>query len=143
MSKHPEGEANPAVRFEREDIRATPVLNFLVGIAVTTVVVCFLLFGFYRGMRSFIAARQPPPPHMQFEASREPPAPRLQEHSSHDMAAMRSEEEQTLGGYGWVDRPGGVVRIPIEEAMKQLVQRGLPKTAAPPLPKQPPEDTAR
>ena len=31
-----------------------------------------------------------------------------------------------LNGYSWVDRNAGVVRIPIDEAMKLTVQRGLP-----------------
>jgi len=39
----PNASSNPDVQFEKEDIRATPVLKFLVGIAVTSVVTCFLL----------------------------------------------------------------------------------------------------
>lgn len=66
---------NPEVRFEAEDIRATPVLKFLVGLAITCVVVALLLVAFYRGMRSYVADLQPPPPHMKFEADRRPPVP--------------------------------------------------------------------
>ena len=61
---------NPEVRFEVEDIRATPVLKFLVGLAITCVVVALLLVVFYRGMRSYVAGLQPPPPHMKFEEAR-------------------------------------------------------------------------
>jgi hypothetical protein len=31
-----------------------------------------------------------------------------------------------LGTYGWVDKNAGLVRIPIEEAMRIAVERGLP-----------------
>ena len=36
------------------------------------------------------------------------------------------KRRRTLEGYGWVDQPGGVARIPIEEAKKLLFERGLP-----------------
>ena len=31
-----------------------------------------------------------------------------------------------LDSYGWVDKNAGVVRIPIDEAMKLTLERGLP-----------------
>ena len=120
---------NPDVRFEKEDIRATPVLKFLVGIAVTTVVVCLLLLAFYRGMRSYVADLQPEPPHMRFEANREAMEPRLQEHPAPDLQAIRAKEERILTTYGWVDKSRGVVRIPIEEAMKLVAEQGVQGTA--------------
>jgi hypothetical protein len=131
MSEQHAAGGNPEIRFEKEDIRATPVLKFLVGIAITSVVVCFLLLAFYRGMRSFIAARQPPEPHMRFEADREPPLPRLQDVPAQDLATFRAEEDETLTSYGWVDQRAGVVRIPIDEAMKLIVEQGLPRTSIP------------
>ena len=42
---------------------------------------------------------------------------------------MRAAEQQVLTTYGWVDRNAGVVRIPIDEAMKLAIQRGLPARA--------------
>ena len=122
---------NPDVQFEKEDIRATPVLKFLVGIAVTSVVVCFLLLGFYRGMRSYVAGMQPEPPHMRFEENRDAPAPRLQERPDLDLQKVRAEEDRILTTYGWLDKSRGVVRIPIDEAMRLVLEQGLPVTAAP------------
>jgi len=40
--------------------------------------------------------------------------------------ALRQAEEDALKSYGWVDRNNGVVRIPIDQAMKLTIQRGLP-----------------
>ena len=127
----PNGLSNPDVQFEKEDIRATPVLKFLVGIAITSVVVCLLLLGFYRGMRSYVANLQPEPPHMRFEENRDAPAPRLQERPDLDLQEVRTREDRILTTYGWVDKSRGVVRIPIDEAMRLVLEQGLPATAAP------------
>ena len=35
-------------------------------------------------------------------------------------------EQQVLHGYGWVDEKAGVARIPIDEAKKLMLERGLP-----------------
>jgi len=39
---------------------------------------------------------------------------------------MRDEEDRVLNSYGWVDANGGVVHIPIEQAMKLTLEQGLP-----------------
>ena len=39
-------------------------------------------------------------------------------------------EDAVLNGYGWVNKEAGVVRIPIAEAMRLTVERGLPSRAA-------------
>jgi len=55
-----------------------------------------------------------------------PPAPRLQAKPRLELLEMRAEEDAVLQSYGWVDRDKGVARMPIDEAMKIVVQRGLP-----------------
>jgi hypothetical protein len=60
----------------------------------------------------------------------EPPAPRLQARPILDLQALRAEEAGALQSYAWVDRDGGVVRIPIERAMALLAERGLPAQPA-------------
>jgi hypothetical protein len=61
--------------------------------------------------------------------NRLPPAPRLQVDPKQELLDMRADEEKRLDGYHWVDRNNGLVRIPIEEAMKLTIQRGLPSRA--------------
>jgi len=36
------------------------------------------------------------------------------------------QESKQLNTYGWVDSKSGVVRIPVDQAMKLLAERGLP-----------------
>jgi hypothetical protein len=51
-----------------------------------------------------------------------------------DLRDLRAQENQTLNGYSWVDRNTGVVRIPIADAMKLTIQRGLPSRPQQPHP---------
>jgi len=55
-----------------------------------------------------------------------PPEPRLQTNPRQDLSDLRAREDQTLSSYGWVDRNAGVVRIPIDQAIKLTLERGLP-----------------
>jgi hypothetical protein len=51
------------------------------------------------------------------------PEPRLQVSEPLDLATLRKVEDSLLKNYGWVDRDKGVVRIPIDEAMRLLAER--------------------
>jgi hypothetical protein len=63
--------------------------------------------------------------------ARLPPEPRLQTTPRVDLQQLRAREEEKLGTYQWVDRSAGIVRIPIDQAIKLTLERGLPaKTPA-------------
>lgn len=64
------------------------------------------------------------------QESRLPPAPRLQQFPANDIYQFRREEQALLDTYGWQNRDAGTVRIPVSEAMRLLVERGLPARAA-------------
>lgn len=53
-------------------------------------------------------------------------SPALQRAPESDLAAFRSKEAEELTALGWIDRPAGIARIPIEDAMKLIAQGGLP-----------------
>jgi hypothetical protein len=61
----------------------------------------------------------------------EPPAPRLQVVPEQDLASFRAQEDAILGSYAWVEKDRDVVRIPVEEAMRIVAERGLPTFPAP------------
>ena len=42
---------------------------------------------------------------------------------------LRQGEAEKLSSYGWVDKDGGVARIPIDRAMEVMLQRGFPARA--------------
>jgi cytochrome c oxidase cbb3-type subunit III len=58
-----------------------------------------------------------------------PPKPTIQ---ARQLLEMRAAEDAALHSYGWVDRPAGVVRMPIDRAMELVLDRGLPVRAQPP-----------
>jgi hypothetical protein len=65
------------------------------------------------------------------QGPRLPAGPRLQAKPANEIYEFRTQEDAILGSYGWVDRNAGTVRIPIGEAMRLTVERGLPSHSAP------------
>jgi hypothetical protein len=55
-----------------------------------------------------------------------PAAPRLQQIPSQELYDFRTKEDEELHSYGWVDKNAGTVHIPIEDAMRLTLERGLP-----------------
>jgi hypothetical protein len=113
------------VSYEKKDADTRAIVRAGIGLALATLVTSALVLVFFR----WLGAREsredaPPPPLARMEPGRQPPAPRLQTLPAQDLAAVRAEEDRTLTTYGWVDEQAGIVRIPIDEAMKILAERG-------------------
>jgi hypothetical protein len=54
-------------------------------------------------------------------------SPALADEMSPEVVAQwRDQAEARLNSYGWVDKEGGVARIPIERAMAVVAEQGLP-----------------
>jgi hypothetical protein len=127
----PQGEpapsTNPDVHHETSDVDIRAVFGFGAGLVVVALLINLLTYALFR----YFDAREgrhvtPQYPLAAAEGSRVPPEPRLQTNPRQDLADFRAREDQTLTSYGWVDRNGGVVRIPIDEAIRLTLQRGLP-----------------
>jgi hypothetical protein len=58
------------------------------------------------------------------------PQPQLITRPGKEWSEVRLLEQTKLQTLGWVDRQAGVARVPISEAMKLLVERGLPEVGA-------------
>ena len=136
------GPEHPEVRFEHSDVDASALLKYGFWLVVTTAVVVVLLWRLYFVFVAREAARQPPPPVMKIDPeAMSVPLPNLQTLPNLDLTAFRAREESVLHSYGWVDKEAGLVRIPIEEAMRLLAERGLTPAAAPASPE--PKATAK
>jgi len=66
------------------------------------------------------------PPPMMTQRPQQPPEPRLQTTPVPNRKLIVEQENKQLTTYGWVNAKSGVVRIPVDQAMKLLVERGLP-----------------
>jgi hypothetical protein len=71
------------------------------------------------------------------QGERLPVEPRLQRFPENEITGFRQQEENVLETYGWIDREAGRVQIPIAEAMRLTVERGLPVRPQPPAAAQP------
>ena len=112
---------------EESDVDVRAILTFGAGLLVSAIAIhgiVWLLFVFFSGRETARQAVEYPLEASQ--ASRAPPEPRLQTHPREDLRELRAREDAVLTSYGWVNKAEGVVRIPIEDAMKLTVRRGLP-----------------
>jgi hypothetical protein len=118
---------SPAIHHETSDANVNAVFAFGAAMMMAGAVVLFLvwlLFGYFSGRKAGSGVREFPLAADQ--QNRLPPEPRLQTSPRQDLIDLRASEEAILNSYGWVDKAGGIVRIPIGEAMKLTVERGLP-----------------
>jgi len=133
--KHGADEGQSASKaYETRDIKLRPLVVFIAGLAVVGVVVylvVFLMLRLFSGQAAREDARVAPSSTASRPASaageeRLPPEPRIQVNAAADMEALRRQEASVLTTYGWVDRQAGIVRIPIDVAITQILEEGLP-----------------
>ena len=138
--------ANPDVSHELSDLNVGTLAKFIVVLAVSTIVILIgmkLMMNFFQARE--IAEEQAPVSRVNPPGTRRlPPMPRLQGAPGSeslpldDMKKFKAEQEAAINSYGWVDKQTGVVRIPIEEAKKLVLERGgqvkSPAPAASPAP---------
>ncbi|MEP7307753.1 MAG: hypothetical protein ABJA98_19805 [Acidobacteriota bacterium] len=107
------------------DVRA--IFTFGLGLLLSAIVIQGMIWLLFRSFEGREATRDVPAyPLAAGQDSRLPPEPRLQTDPRGDLRDLRTHEDSVLGTYGWVDKAAGVVRIPIDEAMRITAQRGLP-----------------
>ena len=105
------------------------LVKFAVGLALLTAIVqlgVWLMMGRFESRAASAPTQYP----LAAGEERVPPAPRLQVEPREDFKAYELRQRELLNSYRWIDPPNGVVGIPIEAAMKQVLERGLPVRAA-------------
>jgi hypothetical protein len=121
---------NPDVAHEEADVDIRTVLSFAGGLTVVVLVAAALMWLMFQMLEAQAARNDPQLSPLALPAGQQPPVPRLLEHEPETLLKFRMEETKKLEGYGWVDEKAGVARVPIEEAKKLIVQRGLPVRAS-------------
>ena len=122
-----DGAHHADVRHEESDVNIVGIFMFGAGLFAALIIVALVVGGLFKYF-DVREAVQPAPefPLAASEENRLPPEPRLQTNPRQDLADLRAREDQALTGYTWVDRNAGIVRIPIDEAIKKTLERGLP-----------------
>jgi hypothetical protein len=116
---------------EQSDVDIRAIFGFATALAATVAVVAmvvWLLFGYLAGRDARDSTREYPLAVGQ--ETRLPPEPRLQTNPREDLRELREQEDRILHSYQWVDRSAGVVRIPIDRAVRLTLERGLPARAS-------------
>jgi hypothetical protein len=126
--EHEEGPEPRAVDIasghEHSDASIPGLVVFLVGLAVSMVVVVFAIAWMFDWFVERSNRQDPPPAPLAELRRQRPPAPRLQEAPRLDMEALRAAQLQKLDKATWIDKQAGVVQMPIEQAMRQMVDAG-------------------
>lgn len=130
----------PRAPHDDENMRA--ILHFALWMVVAAVVIYASLWGMFKyfdwqaaladpAANPLLVGEKPPStPAARF------PEPRLQANAAADLVQIQSAEEEKLDTYGWVDRPAGITRMPVEQAMRLIAEHGVPVWPAPPPPPQ-------
>jgi hypothetical protein len=134
---HFEGTRHQDVQYEDRDLGARAIIVFLVVLVLSGAVICAMVWGYFDYYAKHLApaAKQPGPQAIYTPSAEESapagrfPKPALQIDDAADMNQVREADRQRLESYGYIDEKGGIVHIPIEAAMDQLVKQGLPSRA--------------
>jgi hypothetical protein len=118
------------VHHETSDVNVRGVLQFAIGLAALALVIHVLVWGLFVLLDRREARASAVPHPLAVGQDVLPPEPRLQTAPREDLRDVRAREDAILNGYSWVDRQAGTVRIPITEAMRLTLERGLPARAA-------------
>ena len=137
-SAHP---VHKDVNFESSDINTRSIflsLLYLASAVVITFAVSVVVFR-VATRRAAHSDSNFPPSHYGVGPTM-PPEPRLQgveypngdvHDPQQDLRNKTAADEKAVNTYGWVDQQAGIARIPVDEAMKIIVSKGLPVTPAP------------
>ncbi len=134
--------------YEGSDVKVTGILVFLVSLGIFVAVTGFVCYGIGKVINARMnkqdgpnskwtktveirdLGNMPSSPEMQnkvAEITKSFPQPRVQiDDGNIDIAELHAREDILLDNYTWIDPSKGTVRIPIEQAMQIIAQKGLP-----------------
>jgi len=129
---------NEDVGYEASDVNVSPILGFAGIVAVVTIVCAVIVWGLFDVLESQAEARDPKMSPLAIPATQMPrsttaspffgnaPQLKLITNEPAVLRTLRQTEDKALHEYGWVDEKAGVAHVPIDQAKKLIVERGLP-----------------
>jgi hypothetical protein len=125
------GPTPPGAKYEHTDIDVNVGYKFGLWLAISMVISIGIVTGafkYYEGQgRAADAVAQKYP--LAVGQVKQPPAPNLQNQPFKDIYMLRQGEAEKLSTYGWVDKDGGIARLPIDRAMDVMLEKGFPARA--------------
>jgi hypothetical protein len=123
---NPAVRAASAVKHEESDVNVRAIFGFGAGLLAAAIAIHVLIWLLFLVLSSRAQTAKTPVYPMAAPGDRLPPEPRLQASPRQELIDFRAREALILGTYGWIDRDAGTVRIPIDEAVRITLERGLP-----------------
>lgn len=145
---HNDNHQNDHEQVESSSVKAKPILIFLGALGAMVAMVFVIIKGVEFGLKKVDEMNRAQPATQLNTGAKLPPEPRLQGAPEPDpskpgdtraslmpldeMKAYREQVNEKAASYEWVDKQGGVARIPIERAKQLIAEKGLllrPETA--------------
>lgn len=122
------GPTPAGAQHEHTDINPNIGYQFAVWLTVAMVISGAIVYGTYRVLANITVRQEQATQQFPMASGEqiEAPQPRLQTQPFKDLYLLRQSENERLGSYAWIAKDQGTVRIPIDEAMRLVLQRGLP-----------------
>ena len=116
---------------EHSDANVWLIVQFAIWLTIAAIITHLLMWGLFE---LFVKTSNDAAPAAEFplaaqQERRLPAGPRLQAIPANEIFEFRQREGSEQNSYGWIDRNAGTVHIPIAEAMRLSVERGLPSRA--------------
>ncbi len=133
---------NVGVAHETSDVNVRAIVMFAAGLVTVALVVhvgMWLLFGLFERQAAandpVVSPLAAPGTVMPRTTAGSPyfggaAGPQLVTDEPRLLQTLHAREDRDLHTYGWVDQQNGVARVPIDQAEKLLLQRGLPSRTA-------------
>jgi hypothetical protein len=125
------GPTPPGAKYEHTDIDPNVGYKFAWWLSLSMLISVAIVYGafyFFEGREKAASSNAQIYP-LAVGQLKAPPLPNLQSQPFKDIYQLRQGENDRLASYGWVDKDGGVTRIPIDRAMEVMLQRGFPVRA--------------
>jgi len=107
---------------EQSEVSVRLIVVSLAGLAVATFFVFVLVVGIFRYFYDTYSTEQA----TRLSQPVIPPEPRIEVAPYEQLQQVRAKEDHVLTTYAWVDKDGGKVRVPIDQAIDMLAAKGLP-----------------
>lgn len=115
---------------ERRDVDVVSLFALAVALFLSGALICGGIWGLMRFLTAKERAHDVSVRAASTNMAGAFPPPRLEAQSSTALEQLRTNEDAFLNSYGWVDRTAGTARIPIDRAMRLIIERGLPDVGA-------------
>jgi len=123
---------NEDVAHEETDVNVGQLIAYTIGLVVMCLGSAAIVLVLFNVLESQAAKDDPVLSPHALPVGQLAPEPRLLLNEPAELKKQRKVEAEALGKYGWVDQATGVAHVPIDEAKKLLLHKGLPVRAGAP-----------